>query len=614
MSSQSNRNDASFTAPGEHTTAAAMGKEYLHEFPPSDNPDKSPARTDDGPLTSAQHARRALERRKAKPNPQEGRVSDLPPQRVGDSLPSEGGQVSDLPATGGTPVAPGAPDALRIEYHHPLEKWLGQKPFRWLLGRLSVPGKDGQTALERIITSYRNPGAPAWQRVKYWPLHLFIDRMRGDVDAGTFRRKLADHRPTVRGLVIVARSIAEFGLTIPQKFSAPLFAVWNFTNRCNLACKHCYQDSEKRALADELTLDEKLALVDQMGRAHMPMLAISGGEPTISPDLLPVIVRAKSHGMHLTIATNGTTMTPKLAADLAAAGLRYVEISLDSVDPARHDAFRGAKGLWEKTVAGARAVVATPGLRLGIAMCVHQGNVGEVEKMIEFARGLGAGCFAHFNFIPVGRGLRMVSGDITPRQRERLLAILNREMNKGGFGVISTAPQLGRVCLAGAGVDLEGALNGLDDGKMSCSHAGSGSGAKARVVAKYLGGCGAGRTYICIEPDGNITPCVYLPHRVMGNIRRMGLMEIFRKSVFWEILNDRKHRLHHCEVCVFRNYCGGCRARADAYYGQLHAGDPGCIFNEKHWDALVAAGIAVPGDASTPPEDLPLSTTRHGPG
>ena len=40
--------------------------------------------------------------------------------------------------------------------------------------------------------------------------------------------------------------------------------------------------------------------------------------------------------MHTTIATNGTTMTPKLAGELRQAGLRYVEISLDAVDPARH--------------------------------------------------------------------------------------------------------------------------------------------------------------------------------------------------------------------------------------------------------------------------------------
>jgi radical SAM protein with 4Fe4S-binding SPASM domain len=554
--------DSSYTAPAAHTTAAEIGKQYQHEFAASADADKTPLRTTDGGISSGEHLRQAAALR--------------------DHV---------------------TPRELRLDFSHPLEKWLGRKPFRRLLRWLAREDAGGTARLERVIRSYRNPAASLWQRVKYWPLHKFIDRMRGATDVATFRKRLSDHTPTVRGLVIVARSIAEFGLTTPQKFAAPLFAVWNFTNRCNLACRHCYQDSAHGALADELTLDERLDLVDQMGRLHMPMLAISGGEPTTSPDLVPVLQRGRSHGMHLTIATNGTTMTPALAARLRDAGLRYVEISLDSVEPARHDAFRGVAGMWERSVAGARAVVATEGLRLGIAMCVHRGNYHEVERMIDFAQSLGAGCFAHFNFIPVGRGLKMVEGDITPRQRQDLLDMLNRRMQAGGMGIISTAPQLGRVCLTGSDIA----------GRAACSHAGSGSGAKARVVAKYLGGCGAGRTYVCVEPNGDVTPCVYLPHRVMGNIRRQKLAELFRGSVFWDILNDRTRRLHHCEVCAFRDYCGGCRARADAYYGQLHAGDPGCIFNDRHWQQLVDTGVAVM-DGPDQPADMTITPTRHSPG
>ena len=532
----------SYTAPGEHTTAAALGKQYADTFAPSTNPDKRADRCDDGDVSSSAYAR--------------ARAAD---------------------ADGTTA------QSLQLDFHHPLERWLGNPLGRWVLRRLAVPGRDGKTALERILASYRNPAAPAAWRVKYWLLHRFIDHVRGEGDAATFRKRLTEHAPTLRGVVIVARSLAKFGLTVPQRFVAPLFAVWNFTNRCNLSCRHCYQDSDPTATDGELSLHEKLDLVDQMGRASMPMLAISGGEPTVSPHLLAVLERAKQYGMHTTMASNGTRITKELASRLAEAGLRYVEISLDSVHPARHDAFRGHEGMWQKAVEGAKAVATTPGLRLGIAMCVHRDNFDEVPAMIRFAEELGAGCFAHFNFIPVGRGLRMTTGDITPAQREELLGLLNAKMQAGGMGIISTAPQLGRVCLAGA--FAEGA-------RVTCSHAGSGSGVKARVVAKYLGGCGAGRTYVCIEPNGDVTPCVYLPHRVMGNVRSAGLIDIFQHNAFSEVLNDRSHRLHHCEVCTFRNYCGGCRARADAYFGQLHAGDPGCIFNDKHWRALVATGLA----------------------
>ena len=540
MRDPSNAATRSYTAPPSHTTAAAMGKAYSHRFGA----------------------------RKANPHPGRGR---------GDAA---DGRVTSAEYAAGVPRDDVTAGALQIDYHHPLENWLGRPAARGLLTWLSRSGRDGRTPLERIIAGYGDPSLPWMRRLAYAPIHAIIHRMRGNVSMAEFRRRLVDHRPTLRGLVVVARSIAEFGLTVPQRFVAPLFAVWNFTNRCNLACRHCYQDSEHNVLDGELSLEEKLDLIDQMGAAHMPMLAFSGGEPTLSPDLLPCLRRAAGHDMHLTIATNGTTMTRRRAADLAAAGLRYVEISLDSVDPDRHDAFRGVPGMWRRAVEGARNVVATEGLRLGIAMCVHRENVDEARDMIAFAEDLGASCFAHFNFIPVGRGLRMVSEDITPRQREALLAVLNEKMQAGGMGVISTAPQLGRVCLAGSA---------LDTGRAACSHAGSGSGIKARVVAKYLGGCGAGRTYVCIEPGGDVTPCVYLPHRVMGNVREAPLIDIFRNSVFWQVLNDRTRRSHHCGACAFRNYCGGCRARADAYFGELDAGDPGCLFNEKHWERLVEA-------------------------
>jgi radical SAM protein with 4Fe4S-binding SPASM domain len=174
-------------------------------------------------------------------------------------------------------------------------------------------------------------------------------------------------------------------------------------------------------------------------------------------------------------------------------------------------------------------------------------------------------------------------------------------MQSGKIGVISTAPQLGRACL----------MHASAEGKTACSHAGAGSGAKARVVAKYLGGCGAGRTYVCIEPNGDVTPCVYLPHRVMGNLRKSNVIDLFRGQ-FYEMFNDRTARAHHCGSCDYANYCGGCRARSDAYFGRLDAGDPGCLYNLPQWDELVASGVAVPGNDS-PDGDLELTPTRHGP-
>ena len=565
QNSNSNNDNSSYTQAADYTTAAKVGKEYKHEFRKSDDNDKSANRLSDGSLSSEQYTR----------------------------LAPDGAKIDKTHK------------ALQIEFHHPVEKWIHKKSIRKLLVFLSRENKNGVTRLQRLLLSYRNPDAPTGDKIKFWLIHKLMNKLFSAESWSKFATRDKQFNATLNGMNIVAKSLAEFGPTVPQKFTSPLFVVWNFTNSCNLKCKHCYQDSEHETLSDELSLDEKLKVVDQMGALHIPMLAISGGEPTLSKDLIPIIKRASEYGMHISLATNGTTMTEKRATELAAAGLRYVEISLDSVSPDRHDAFRGVPGMWGKSVAGAKVVANTEGLRLGIATCIHQGNYAELEDMINFAEhDLKANCFAHFNFIPVGRGLKMVQGDITPTQRENLLAVLNRKMQEGGIGIISTAPQLGRVCLAGAA---------LDTGKVTCSHAGSGSGIKARVVAKYLGGCGAGRCYVAIEPNGNMTPCVYLPHRVMGNLRDQNFNDIFRKSIFWDILNDRSKRLGHCEVCKFSDYCGGCRARADAYFGELHAGDPGCVFNDKHWEKLIEEGVAIV-EENQPADKLELSPMRHGPG
>ena len=480
-------------------------------------------------------------------------------------------------AAGGGGEKPNGPSKhIHLDYSHPLETYLAKPWMQRLLGYVSKPRPGGGTMIEEVIRSYANPEAPIGQRIKYWPLHCFIRRLKGGVSDQTFRRRIAEHRSTLRGFVATARSVAEFGLMLPQRFSVPLIAIWNFTNQCNLRCKHCYQNSDRHQVRDELTLEEKLALIDQIGDAYVPMMSFAGGEPTISKDLLPVLERCRQHGIHTSLATNGTLITPRYAEQLAETGARYIEISLDSVDAEKHDAFRGQPGMWERSVRGMKNVVAQDGLRLGVAMCVHRDNYEEVERMLQFAVDLGASCFAHFNFIPVGRGLNMISSDLTPPQRERVLRTFNEWMQSGRISILSTAPQLGRVSLAFAPLE----------GLQSCSHVGGGGGEKARVVAKYLGGCGAGRTYVCIQPEGTITPCVYMPQRVLGNIRDRSFVDIFHNNEFADVLCDREDRTHHCQVCEFKYYCGGCRARADAYFGELNAGDPGCILNSKHWDAL----------------------------
>jgi len=462
--------------------------------------------------------------------------------------------------------------------HHVLEDILGRPLVRRVLGLMTRTDSTGRCFFERLCENYRNTGLSARERLKWRLPELLIDcaLKRANLDAELMTRKLFHHRPTVRALALTGKSIAHYGLSAPQRFAAPLMVVWNMTQACNLLCSHCYQVATPKPAPDELTLEEKLWAIDQMGAMGVPFLAIAGGEPLVSKDLWYVLERARLRGIHTSLATNGTLLTRDNVARLIAAGVKYVEVSIDSVVPKEHDDFRGRSGAWARSIQGIRNSVAG-GMRTGLATCFTRQNVETVDEAIELAIALGCRTFSHFNFIPVGRGRHMADADMTPGQREWLLRKLVAHLQEGRISIISTAPQFGRSCVAYA----------PPDGIFATGHAGTGRGAQTIVLSRYVGGCGAGRCYCAIQPNGDITPCVYIPTLKVGSLRQQSLAEIWECHLF-RVLSDRRDRRDHCSACTDRSYCGGCRARAFAYLDDIRAGDPGCRHNKDLWDGLAA--------------------------
>jgi radical SAM protein with 4Fe4S-binding SPASM domain len=461
---------------------------------------------------------------------------------------------------------------------HKFEDYLARPALRKFLALLTRRNGDGRCYLEQVFESYDKPDLTLWERLKFAIPHRAIEtfRARAGVDKEVLKAKALHHRPTARALVNTARSIAKYGLTAPQRFSAPLIVVWNYTQACNLTCRHCYQSAARKPLADELTTAQKLDLIDQMAYEYVPFLALAGGEPMVSKDVWRVLEHCQKRSVHTTVATNGTLLSKETCQRLVESGVKYVEVSLDSIVPEEHDRFRGLQGAWKRTVDGIRNAAATKGLRAGMAACLTRMNLHHAEAMINFAKDLGCTTFVHFNFIPVGRGREMAEMDITPAEREELLRLLNRHLQEGKISIMSTAPQFGRACI------LYGPLDGL----MATAHAGKGKGKQAKVLSKYIGGCGAGRCYCCVQPNGKVTPCVYMPSVEVGDLKRQKLIEAWDNPYF-ALLSNREDRSDHCVVCDFRAYCGGCRARALSYLGDVRAGDPGCIYNQHAWNEVV---------------------------
>lgn len=373
-----------------------------------------------------------------------------------------------------------------------------------------------------------------------------------------------------RGIWVVLEGIARYGVTVPQRLAAPFLIVWNFTNLCNFRCLHCYQRAST-PLKTELSLEEKLRVVDQLDRAGVAAVALSGGEPTIHPDFLRVVSELSSRGIYTSVATNGWTFADREKLEKAVkAGLKYVEVSVDSAKPERHDAFRRVPGAWSHAVKALENAVKL-GVAHGMATIMSRETLQEIDDILDLAESIGVHRVIFFNFVPTGRAKGIAKVDLSPEEREEFMKILYREMQRRHLEILTTAPQYARVTLQ------------LSRGEeVTPAHFYIGKNDAVRVLAEFIGGCGAGRIYAGLEPDGTVVPCVFLPIPV-GNVRNREFYEIWNGSRIFSMLRDRDNFTGRCRTCPFRNICGGCRARAYHYTLDLLGDDPGCVMNRDVW-------------------------------
>ncbi|MBS7647068.1 MAG: radical SAM protein [Candidatus Bathyarchaeia archaeon] len=409
-----------------------------------------------------------------------------------------------------------------------------------------------------------------------------------------------------KGFGLMMKGIEKYGIRIPFVPAGPFEVVWNFTYKCNLKCKHCYEDagSGKRL---ELSTDEARQVIDILSKIAgigLPALSFSGGEPLARKDFFELASYAKKRIPYISIASNGTLITKDIAKKIKDAGVDYVEISIDGASPNVHDEFRGIPGAFEKALQGVKNCV-EEGIDTCIATVLHRNNFAETEKILQLAKELGVR-FMHFNYIPTGRAKMHVELDLTPEQRLYILQAIGKEIislylqakeeelktGKSNIKVdrfFSTCPQYASV--------TKKLSQQVGQKFMVEAHYAAKKGVEN--VANFLGGCGAGRLYCAIEPNGDIKPCVFFPTNnktVLGNMLRDNFEEVWDKDpLLWQLRvreNLETYSINGknvgCGNCPDKYICGGCRARAYGYFsGNVKAPDIGCIHNKPLWEKMV---------------------------
>jgi len=351
-----------------------------------------------------------------------------------------------------------------------------------------------------------------------------------------------------------------------KKKFVPLVMSWNVTRECNMKCSHCYINAAEGKLQKELTTQEGKKLIDQISEVSHPLLILSGGEPLMRSDIFELIEYGVSKGLKMGLGSNGSLIDDQVARKLKDAGIATVSISIDSNIPKQHDEFRGIEGAWEKAVNACQALRKNNVLVQVNTTLTHE-NYDQVDDIMTLAEEIGVENFHLFFLVPTGRATKLT--DISPQKYEDMITKTFAKVSKHTLNVRpSCAPQFMRIA-KNMGLDMR----------------------------QWIRGCIAGMYYCRIYPNGDVTPCPYLPIK-LGNVRDQSFENIWFNSSVLKSFRTPDRLKGKCGICEYRQLCGGCRARAYGlssdfidYCGDLHlpaeaksdylTEDPWCVYQPK---------------------------------
>jgi len=347
---------------------------------------------------------------------------------------------------------------------------------------------------------------------------------------------------------------------------------WRVTRSCNLNCLNCLYDSRPRRYGSELTTQEGMALIRDLGAMQVSRLQFAGGEPLMRADLVELVGYTRDQGIQPSLFTNGTLLSRERAAGLRRAGLHSVSILLEGIGR-EVDRHRGAPGAFDAVLEGYANCEAT-GLAAEIRTPLNRWNYPELAAILDFVerRGIRQVTFAHLVY--AGRG-NSPQDDLAHDEKRRALdLILERAEDFQRRGVaIKIATDENHVDgiylylrLARRNPRLAAAAYRLLQGSGATVH-------------------GAGVGLAGIDSVGDVHPDPYWANYVLGNVREMPFSDIWEKSSdpLLRGLRDRLPLLKgRCANCRWKQACGGnLRVRAEELFDDPWMSDPSCYLTDE---------------------------------
>jgi len=327
------------------------------------------------------------------------------------------------------------------------------------------------------------------------------------------------------------------------------------TGRCNMQCHHCRAAHQ---LKQDMPIEQIVKII-RFARQFSPNykeVILSGGEPLLHHDFAEVLRQVRRNGGEfITLTTNGSLLTQKhlmLIKDLSFE--RFVlSVSLDNLDPSKHDNFRAHNGAFSKAIDALRLVAESnlPNVVASMRSTIQPKQIDEMERMTAFAKEIGCKRVSFSAIHPAGKAIKR--DDLWMSKEQKMAFIKEVYRLKNLFPDLNVTTSDPLKCLFRGKSDL------AQDGEL------------------VFDGCGAAAITFNVNSDGTMTPCALLD---------MPMMKVFPLTIEEITENYRKNPIvksmlemnlkGKCGSCQIKYQCGGCRARALIQNGNYLEEDPHC--------------------------------------
>jgi len=344
----------------------------------------------------------------------------------------------------------------------------------------------------------------------------------------------------------------------------PLALLAELTHRCPLRCPYCSNPTQLTGAGEELDTATWARVFAEAAALGCLQVHLSGGEPMARRDLPALVRAAQGAGLYTNLITSGVLLDAPRLAELCAAGLDHVQLSVQDAAAAGGDRIGGYAGGHARKLTAA-AVIRAAGLPLTLNAVVHRQNLDNLEQLIDLALALGAGRLevAHVQYY----GWALAN---------RAALLPSRAQLEAATAVVAAARRAhaGRLVI---------------DYVVPDYHA-------ARPKA-CMGGWG--QRFLAVSPAGRILPChaaESIPGLDYPRVQQTSLHAAWYASPAFARFRGTDWMPSPCRGCERAEIdWGGCRCQAQALLGDAAATDPACDLSPGHGllaDALAEAASA----------------------